>query len=305
MATLSASTDPNLVVALSNQMADAIERVGPTLVLVNGRARQPASGLVFGPGLVLTADHVLEREDDLTIQTHDKQILPAQFVGRDLSTDLAVLRVPDLAVNAASVSSDNPRVGQLVLAVGRPSGEGPMASLGIVSAVGGPLRTRQGVTLDRFIQTDAVPYPGFSGGVLIDPQGAVLGIISTAVVSSVALAIPVQQAWQVAQTLAAQGYVKRGFLGISSQPVQLPTGQRGGLNQERGLLIVKVEDDSPAHRGGLLLGDILVRLDGQPATGAEDIQALLVGDRVGKTVAVEVIRGEALHTLHVTIGQRK
>ncbi len=294
----------SLVSALSNQMADAVERIGASLVLVNGRQRQPASGIVFAPGLVLTADHVLEREEDLTIQAPDGTTLPAQFVGRDLSTDLAVLRVPNLTAPAASASSETPRVGQLVLAVGRPSSEGPMASVGIISATGGPLRTRQGVTLEKYIQTDAIPYPGFSGGPLIDPQGAVLGVLSTAVVSSVALAIPVGHAWQVAQTLAQQGFIKRGYLGISIQPVQLPAAQRAGRTQERGLLVVKVEEDSPARQSGLLVGDILVTLDGQPATGAEDVQALLTGERVGKPVAVEIIRGEGLHTLQVTVGQR-
>src|SRR5438067_1642328 len=128
----------NPVDALSNQMAGAVERIGVALVLINGRPRQPASGVVFASDLVLTADHVLEREDDLTIQTHDKRTLPAQFVGRDLSSDLAVLRVPELGLAQAKLSPVPARVGQLILAVGRPSEEGPMASLGIVSAVGGP-----------------------------------------------------------------------------------------------------------------------------------------------------------------------
>ncbi len=294
----------SLVSSLSNGLADAVERIAQSLVLVNGRQRQPASGLVFAPNLVLTADHVLEREDDLTIQTNDKSVLPAQFVGRDLSTDLAVLRVPGLTAPAATVAAHGPRVGQMVLAVGRPSSEGPMASFGIISATGGPLRTRQGVTLERYIQTDAVPYPGFSGGSLVTLEGEVLGIISTAIVSSVALAIPTSQAWPVAQALAQQGFIKRGYLGLSSQPVQLPTAQRAGREQEHGLLVVKVEENSPAHQGGILVGDILVTLDGQPAAEAEDIQALLTGERVGKTVAAEIVRGGTLQTLQITIGQR-
>src|SRR2546430_8368820 len=124
---------------LSNQMADAVERIGPALVLVNGRQRQPASGLVYGQDLVLTADHVLEREEDLTIQTHDGRTLPAQFVGRDLATDLAVLRVANLGDTTAVASDEPARVGQLTLAIGRAPGEGPMASVGIISTIGGPL----------------------------------------------------------------------------------------------------------------------------------------------------------------------
>ncbi|HEX2914346.1 MAG TPA: trypsin-like peptidase domain-containing protein [Chloroflexia bacterium] len=301
---VSLSLENNLLRSLSNHMADAVERISPALVVVNGRQRQPATGIVFAPNLVLTADHVLEREEDLTVVTHDKRTLPAQFVGRDISSDLAVLRVADLNVEKAALSADAPRVGQLILAVGRPSPEGPMASIGIISAVGGPLRTRQGVTLDRFLQTDAIPYPGFSGGPLIDSEGAVVGVMSTGVVASVALGVPATDAWRIAETLSQQGFIKRGFLGISSQPVELPASQRAGRSQETGLLIVRVEENSPASRGGLMVGDILVSLDGQPASDAEDIQALLTGDRVGKTVAVEVIRGGAAQTLQVTIGQR-
>lgn len=294
----------NLLSALSNQMADAVERAGAALVQVNGRARQPASGLVFGSDLVLTADHVLEREEELTIQTADKRTLPAQFAGRDISTDLAVLRVANLNLTPAAVSAQAARVGQLVLAVGRPTGEGPMASIGIVSAVGGPLRTRQGVSLEKFIQTDAIPYPGFSGGPLIDAEGAVVGVMTTGVVSSVALAIPVEQAWRIANTLAQQGYIKRGYLGISSQAIPLPPEQRAGKNQEQGLVIIKVEENSPAQEGGIVIGDILLTLDGQPVTAAEDFQAILTGDRVGKAIKVEVLRGGALHTLSITVGQR-
>src|SRR5947209_17260571 len=204
-----ATSETNLLKTLSNQMADAVERVEPALVLVNGRPRQPASGIVYAENLVLTADHVLEREEDLTIHTHDKRTLTAQFVGRDLATDLAVLRVADLGLEATVAASEPARVGQLVLAVGRSSSEGPMASVGIISAIGGPLRSGRGVTLERYIRTEATPYPGFSGGPLIDTQGAVLGITTTGLVNGVALAIPANIAWSIAETLAQQGYIKR------------------------------------------------------------------------------------------------
>lgn len=295
----------NLLRALSNQMADAVERISPALVLVNGRQRQPASGVVYAQHLVLTADHALEREEDLTIQTHDKRTLAAQFVGRDLGTDLALLRVPDLGLEPATAAGEAARVGQLVLAVGRSSSEGPMASSGIVSTIGGPLRSRRGALLERYISTDATPYPGFSGGPLIDVQGAVLGILTTGLVNGVALAIPIAIAKNIADTLAQQGYIKRGYLGISSQLIPLPASQRAGRSQEQGLLIVKVDEDSPAQAGGLLVGDILVGLGGQVITDSDELQLQLAGDRVGKPIAVEVIRGGALHTLQVTVGQRK
>lgn len=298
------TTDTHVLRILSNQMADAVERISPALVLVNGRQRQPASGVVYAQGLVLTADHALEREEDLSIQTHDARILPAQFVGRDPATDLAVLRIADLDLDAAPTATVAARVGQLVLAIGRSSSEGPMASAGIVSAIGGPLRTGRGATLERYIRTDATPYPGFSGGPLIDAQGAVLGIITTGLVNGVALAVPASIAWSIAQTLAQQGFVKRGYLGISSQAVDLPPGQRAGRTQEHGLLIVKVDENSPAQKGGLMLGDILVGSENQTLTDTEDLQTLLTNNSVGKTISIDVIRGNTLQTLQVTIGQR-
>ena len=255
--------------------------------------------------VVLTADHVLEREDDLTIQTHDKRTLPAQFVGRDLATDLAVLRVANLGLEAATTSEETARVGQMVIAVGRTSNDGPMASSGVVSIIGGPLRTGRGVTLERYIRTDATPYPGFSGGPLIDTQGAVIGVLTTGLVNGIALAIPIDIAKNIADTLVKQGYIKRGYLGISSQLVRLPDAQRGGRTQEYGLLIVKVDENSPAQKGGLMLGDILVALDGHAITDSEDLQVLLTGDRVDKAIPIDVIRGNALQTLQVTVGQRK
>ena len=295
----------SLLRALSNQMADAVERVTPSLVIVNGRQRQPASGLIYGPDLVLTADHVLEREEDLTIQTHDHRTLPAQFVGRDLGTDLALLRVASLGLAPAQATTESVRVGQLVLAVGRTPGDGPMASTGVVSTIGGPLRTGRGTILERYIRTDATPYPGFSGGPLIDAQGDVVGILTTGLVNGVALAIPMDIAKDIADTLAKQGYIKRGYLGISSQLVELPVSQRAGRNQEHGLLIVKVDESSPAQQGGVLVGDIVVALDGHSINDSEELQLLLVGDRVGRAVPVEVMRGNTLQTLSVTIRQRK
>jgi len=299
------TNNADVLSSLSNSMADAVERIAPSLVLVNGRQRHPASGVAYAEDMVLTADHVLEREEDITVQTHDERTLPAQFVGRDPSSDLAVLKVPGLGKGAVATAGDEARVGQFVLAVGRPSESGPMASVGIVSAIGGPLRTRQGGVLEKFIRTDATPYPGFSGGPLIDTSGSVLGIVTTGLAGGVALAIPASTAWSIADTLSKHGRIKRGFLGISSQPVYLPEGQRGGRTQETGLLIMKVETDSPAAKGGLFLGDILVGLDGQAVQDAEDLQTLLVGDRVGKEVPADVIRGGKLETIKVTVGQRE
>ncbi|GAB4431988.1 MAG: trypsin-like peptidase domain-containing protein [Chloroflexi bacterium OHK40] len=293
-----------LLGAISSQMADAVAKAAASMLQVRGRARGPASGIATGDDTVLTADHVLERDDDLSVRAPDGRELPAQLAGRDHASDLALLRVPGLGLGSAAFATTPARVGQFVLAVGRPGDDGPMASLGIVSAVGGPLRGRRGAVLEQYIQTDAIPYPGFSGGALVDGSGAVVGVLTTGLAGGVALGVPAALAQRVAAALASGGTVRRGFLGISSQPVELPPAQRAGLPQERGLLVVRVEPGSPAEQGGLLLGDVLVAFAGQAITDTDELQALLTGDRVGATVPVQVLRGGALASLQVTVGQR-
>lgn len=292
-----------LLGAISNQMADAVAAAGAALVQVRGRARGPASGIVRGGDTVITADHVLERDDDLSIVAPDGRELPAQLAGRDAASDLALLRVPGLGVAAAPFADTPARVGQIVLAVGRP-GASPMASLGIVSAAGGPLRSRRGAVLEQYIQTDAIPYPGFSGGALIDARGAVVAVLTTGLVGGVALGVPAALTLRIADAIAGGGVVRRGFLGISSQPVEIPAAQRAGLAQERGLLVVRVEPGSPAEHGGLMLGDVLTAFDGQTLTDTDELQALLAGERVGKAVPVQLLRGGAVTTVEVTVGQR-
>lgn len=288
---------------LSDQLADAVERAGRAVVQVNARPRQPSSGVVYAPTLVLAAEHAIEREDGLTVETATGSALAAQLVGRDLASDLAVLRVPGLGVEPARAAAAAARVGQFALAVGRPAGRELMASIGVVSAVGGPLRTRGGV-LEQYLRADATPYPGFSGGALIDARGSVLGILTTGLGGGAALAVPVAVAWRLAEPLARQGYVPRGWLGIGSQPVRIPPGQRAGQGHQTGLLVVDLAPDGPALRGGILLGDILIGVGHQAVDSGEALQALLGGDRVGRTVALQVIRGGALVTLEVTVGQR-
>lgn len=293
-----------LLAAISNQLADAVAAAGAALVQVRGRARGPATGIARGGDAVITADHVLERDDDLSVVAPDGRELPAQLAGRDAASDLALLRVPGLGPGSASFADAPARVGQIVLAVGRPGAQ-PAASLGIVSATGGPLRSRRGAVLEQYIQTDAIPYPGFSGGALIDARGAVVAVLTTGLAGGVALGVPAALALRIADALAGAGAVRRGFLGISSQPVEIPVAQRAGLAQERGLLVVRVEPGSPAERGGLMLGDVLTAFDGRTLTDTDELQALLAGERVGAAVPVQLLRGGAVTTVEVTVGQRK
>lgn len=292
-----------LLAALSDGMADAVERIGPKVVRVNSRRRRGASGVVYAENLVLMADHSLQREEGLKVETQDGRKLPARIVGRDPSSDLALLEVEGLDAEPATPAPEPARAGQISLAAGRPGREGLRVSFGVVSAVGGPLRTGRGAMMERYVQADATPYPGFGGGPLIDARGNVLGIIVAGMMRGVTLAVPADEAWRVAGSLKEGGSVKRGYLGILSQPVRLPAAQRIE-DRERGLLILGVEEDSPAGRGGLLMGDILIGLDGEPVEDTDELQTLLGGERVGKEAAIGVIRGGEQQTVNVTIGQR-
>lgn len=301
------SDESNLLVALSDAMADAVSKASAFTVLVNARRRLPASGIAYAPDLVLTADHVVEWEEGILVMLPNGSEVHASLAGRDPGSDLALLRLEQPGLSVAEVASQEARLGQLVLAVGRPSRDGIQASSGIISAVGGPVRTWRGGLLERYLRTDATPYPGFSGGPLVDVAGRVLGINTSGLARGASLAIPARLAWQTAETLARHGRMRRGYLGIRSQPVSISSAQRQALGREQssGLLLVGVEENSPAEMGGLLVGDILVAVDGQPVTDADQLLAALVGDVVGKPTSIQVLRGGQPLTLMVTVGERK
>jgi S1-C subfamily serine protease len=227
------------------------------------------------------------------------------LVGRDSGTDLAVLRADTQDLKPpAWMESDALKVGQLVLALGRP-GQTVQATLGVLSAVGQSWRTPPGGEIDRYVQTDVVMYPGFSGGPLIGASGAVLGLNTSALLQGISVAVPVSTLRSVVETLLTHGHVRRGFLGVGAQPVRLPENLAGQLGQETALLLVMVEPDSPAARGGLLMGDTIVALDSSPVRHMDDLQALLSGSRVGKTVPVRIIRGGQVQDAEVVIGERE
>ena len=300
------TNDSNPLVAFSNAMADAVAKASSATVMVDARRRLPASGIIFQPDLILTADHVVEREEDLRIVLPDGSQHSASLVGRDSGTDLAVLRMDKPAPQTAEPALGEARIGQLALALGRPSSDGIQASLGVVSAVGGPVRTGRGGLLENYLRTDTIPYPGFSGGPLVDAAGSVLGLNTSGLSHGMSLTIPVSLAWNVAQSLAKHGSVRRGYLGIRSQPVDIQAAQQQSLGRQQahGLLIVWVEDGSPASKGGLLVGDILVAINGQALNDPDELLASLVGKLVGQPAAVEVLRGGQPQTRTVTVGER-
>jgi S1-C subfamily serine protease len=297
----------NAFLSLSQGMARAAETAGASIVRVEARRRLPATGIVYAPGLVLTASHVVEREEDIRVGLPEGQVMGASLVGRDPGSDLAVLRLSEQAdLPPAAVLREPARVGLLVLALGRPGNDGIQASLGVVSAVRGPARAGRASLLDQYIRTDAVPYPGFSGGPLVDAAGQVIGVNTSGLARGAALTIPAEWAWQVAAALAEHGYVRRGYLGIRSQPVEIPAAQQEALGrtQRRGLLLVGVEEDSPAQRGGLLVGDIVTALQEQPVSDPEDL-SLRLARAPGQALPIQLLRGGRVEGITVTIGERK
>jgi S1-C subfamily serine protease len=305
--TTSNSSGQTILTQLSDAMAAAVERAGAGTVLVNARRRIPASGIAYSKELVLTADHVVLRDEDISIMLPDGTETPASIAGRDPGSDLAILRLKSASAAVVEPAPDEARVGQFVLALGRPSADGIQASLGVISAVGGPVRTGRGGLLERYLRTDAIPYPGFSGGPLVEASGRVVGLNTSGLTRGASLAIPITLAWEIAGTLSKGGQVKRGFLGVRSQPVAVSASQQEALGREQdsGLLLVGVETGSPADQGGLIVGDIIVALAGKPVSDPDELLARLVGDVVGKPTPVEVLRGGQPHTIEVTIGERK
>ena len=290
----------------SNGLTAAVEKAGTSTVLVDARKRYPASGIALAEDLVLTADHVVTREDGIKVVLADGNSLDATIAGRDPGSDLAVLRLPEKVLTPAK-TSDAVKVGQLVLALGRPNSAGVQASWGIVTAISGPTRTFRGGMLDEFLQSETTPYPGFSGGPLINSDGEVLGLNTSGLTRGSSLTIPVKVAWRTGDALAKHGTVKRGYLGVRTQPVELPEAGRQALKREQsqGLLVLWLEEGGPAETGGLLVGDILVAISGQPVGDADDLFSALSGDTVGKSIAVEVLRGGRPETVALTAGERK
>ena len=290
----------------SNGLTSAVEKAGASTILVDARKRYPASGIAYADDLVLTADHVVTREDDIKVLLPDGKSLAATIAGRDPGSDLAVLRLAEKALTTAKTSEDV-KVGQLVLALGRPNSEGMQASWGIVTSISGPTRTFKGGMLDEYIQTETTPYPGFSGGPLVNTEGEVLGLNTSGLTRGSSLTIPVKVAWRVAEALATHGSVKRGYLGVRTQPVEIPEAARQALKreQEHGLLVLWLEEGGPAEKGGLLVGDILVAISGQPVGDPDDLFSALNSETVGKAIAAEVLRGGRPETVSVTVGERK
>lgn len=293
------------IVELSDSIAQLIEKASASVVQVDARRRQAASGIVWSEdGVVVTAHHVVESDDNIQIGLPNEEHITASLVGRDPTTDLAVLRSSGgKLVPFSHEANPDLKVGHLVFAAARP-GRKIRSSMGMINVLGDGWRTPAGGTIDRYIQTSIEMLPGFSGGPLLSSTGQLIGLNTSAITREGGLTVPVTTISRVVETLLAHGKIRRGYLGVGTQPVRLPETLWQSLGQETGLLIVSVETSSPAEKGGLLLGDVIVALDGQPVRFMDDFLASLSGDQIGKEAAVKILRGGQVQEVKVVLGER-
>lgn len=301
------TTSGSVLAALSNDLAGAVDRAAQSIVAVYGRQRMPATGIVWSSaGLIVSASHVVERDEDVHIDTPDGRHLSTNVVGRDANTDLVLLSLPDTELTPAPRATHEPKVGQIVLAVGRPGKSGPMASLGVISLVGGKSGDARRQQLGRFLRTDAAMLPGFSGGPLVDAWGEILGLNSSTLGRGSGFTLPNETIDRVVTALQTHGKVRRGFLGITAQPVTV-NGQLAeslSLESQKALVVVGLEQGGPAEQQGLLIGDVILRVAGAPVGSVDQLMEQLIGDVVGQPVELAIIRGGEFTTTSIVPGER-
>jgi S1-C subfamily serine protease len=296
----------NTLAALSNELAGAVRRVEASVVAVHARPRFGSSGVHWQPGVIVTAEHALQ-DDEPSLTLPDGRRVQARIAGRDSGTDVAVLQAEDLNLPAmAAVPADELVAGQLALVLGRTAETGVNAALGIVSAVGGEFRTWRGGVIDRYVRLDATLFPGTSGGAVVDAGGRVLGIATSALSRLAPVAVTAATVSRVVQEILAKGHVSRPFLGVGLQPVRLPDQlvSRQNLASAAGVIVLSLEAGGPADKAGLLVGDILLSVNGQALGDTGDVQAALAPHSPGSTVTLGILRGGGPVEVAVTLAER-
>lgn len=308
MSTLGSENSENSALSLttlSNQFADAIEQVGSAMVAINAKQRCGASGIYWQEGIVVTVDQAVRREEDIPV-TLEGQVVSATAIGRDSSTGLAVLQLPEPLPRANFNLSDMPlRVGQLVLGAGRSNDGNLSASMGMISRLGGSWQTWQGGQIDQWIRPHLLASHGIGGTALLDTQGDLIGMNITAPRHMI-ITIPHTTIQRVVNQLLQTGRIARGYLGVGMQTVAVPErlAQSLGLSQSEGVMILSAEANSPADQAGLLIGDVLIALDAQPITDVSDVRLMLTPDRIGQPLSIRVIRAGAIVELTAIVGER-
>ena len=290
----------------SDQLATLTEQAAQGLVAVHGRPRFNSSGIHWAPGVIVTAEHSLRHDDDIIVTTAAGTRHSAELAGRDPGTDLAVLRVKDLTAPVfAKIPATAYRAGALVLAVGR-NKESANAALGVISSVAGSSQTWRGGKLDEVIRLDVALHPCGAGGAVIDADGHLIGLATAALSRVATFAVPVSTIERVTASILAHGKIRHGYLGAGLQPIVVPDHLKAslGLNVDRGLMAVSVDPTAPAGVAGMLIGDVLLELDGQATGQPMRVRTILGTDSVGRTLKARVLRGGQLLDLSITIGER-
>ena len=287
----------------SNELANAVERAGTSIVTVLEGGREGISGTIWREGVAVTAEHAIRGLDAVTVVTPSGGKVNAEVAGRDAGTDIAILRIPD-SPQAASIGDDaKARTGELVFAIGRRHDEGVAATLGMISAVGGPWHTWRGSRIDRWLRLDLSPFSGFSGGVVVNASGEALGMSTSGPRRSFAL-IPSTTVNRVVDQLLKRGRVARGYLGVGLQPVAFPSGtvEVAGVQASGGLLVVSIAPGGGAENAGIVLGDIIVMVEGQTIRILHSLQAAL-SDHIGKSIALDLLRGGKIVRVSALVGE--
>jgi S1-C subfamily serine protease len=298
---------PAELIELSNALAEITERAARSTVAVHTEARGSSSGVLWRPGVIVTAEHALRRDEEVQVTLPDGRVVPAALRGRDSSTDLAVLNCAEDGValpEYADVALLKP--GSITLVVGRTRASGAVAALGVVSLIAPERRTWTGAALAPYIRLDLGLEPTAVGGVVIDAQGRANGVATTKFSRFGTIVIPQHTVSTVVDTLLEKGRIPRGYLGVGLQPVRLPEALRQSLqrNEKTAAIVLDVEPGGPAQKAGIVIGDILVSLAGRQVAQLEDIQSQLHGEAIGKPVAVKFIRGGTIQEVSILIGER-
>lgn len=283
--------------ALSNELAAAVARAGRSVVAVHARPRFSSSGVIWRPGVIVTAQHTVRREEEITITLPEGGNRPVTLAGSDPGTDITVLRMEQPAGEAAPAMAAEVKPGFLALAVGRSEDSGVNATMGIISAVSGSWRTWRGGRLDQYLRLDLTMYPASSGALVTDAAGATIGIATSALSRLAGLAIPASTINRVLDEILTRGRVSRGYLGVGLQPVALPDHQRG-------LIVLSVEPKGPAAAAGVLIGDVLTALEGKTVADTDDVQTALESSNAGQTIEAAVLRGGDSKQIRITVGER-
>lgn len=293
--------------AMSNALAETTEKAGAFTVAVHTEARGSSSGVIWRSGVIVTTEHALRRDEDIQVTAPDGRVVSAKLVGRDPSTDLAVLKFEGASAVAPLGESEKLKAGHLTLLVGRTRASGPVAALGFVSLVVKERRIWGGAQVSPYVRLDVALQRTGVGGAVLDANTRVVGIATPKLSLGGALAVPVATVNRVVDALLQKGRIPRGYLGVGLQPIRLPENLMQTLKREgnRAAMVLEVEPDGPAHKAGVVIGDILVSLNGKPVLRLEDVQAHLAGESIGKEARAQFLRGGAPREVSIVIGERK